>query len=180
MEKYQILGNGSINNRVLCSRNIFWLYFMNWSYGYHQRSAGEPVSTAHRHHQFGPACDVLVVSSLAGDVKCYSSRFAGEKKISQLRYHPSCPAYGALSASVGGSTWHLQTSLITHLPSQIRARQTRGAAPRIPAGAAFVAQVCGKEQSTAFVGEHVQSSTEIRLLELQRPPQTKNKCLCSL
>lgn len=32
-QKYQMLGNGSINNTILCSRNIFWLYFMNWNYG---------------------------------------------------------------------------------------------------------------------------------------------------
>lgn len=101
---------------------------MNWNYGYHQ-SAGEPVTTAHKDHQLGPASGVLVVSSLA-DVKCYSSHFAGKKKISQLGYHPSFPAYGALSPSVCGSTWHFQAGLITHLPSQIRARQTCGAAPK--------------------------------------------------
>lgn len=53
-----------------------------------------------------------------------------KKKLSQLRYHPSFPAYGALSPSVGGSTWHFQAGLITHLPSQLRARQTCGAAPK--------------------------------------------------
>lgn len=180
MQKYQILGNGSINNRILCSRNIFWLYFMNSNYGYHQRSAGEPVSTAHRYHQFGPACDVLVVSSLAGDVKCYSSHFAGEKKNIPATISSIFPCVWSTISKCRWQHLALADRPDNTPPVPDTGTQTRGAAPLIPARAAFVAQVCGKEQSTAFVGEHVQSSTEIRLLELQRPPQTKNKCLCSL
>lgn len=75
----------------------------------------------------------------------------GKKYISQLGYHPSSPAHGALSPSVSGSTWHFQAGLITHLPSQTNMWSS------CKAMAAFV---LGKEQSRAFVGEHMQGSTE--------------------
>lgn len=102
---------------------------MNWNYGYHQ-SAGEPVTTAHKDHQLGPASDVLVVSCHLRRCEMLQLSFCWHKKISQLGYHPSFPAYGALPPRVSGSTWHFQAGLITHLPSQICARQTSGAAPK--------------------------------------------------
>lgn len=148
---------------------------MNWNYGYHQ-SAGEPVTTAHKDHQLGPASDMLVVSCHLRRCEMLQLSFCRDKKICQLGYHPSFPAYGALPPRVSGSTWHFQAGLITHLPSQICARQTSGAAPK-PGQLSWYRFV--DEQSAALEGEHTQGSTEIRLLELQQEPQTKNKCLCS-
>lgn len=52
---------------------------MNWNYGYHQ-SAGEPVTTAHKDHQLGPASDVLVVSCHLRRCEMLQLSFFWEKK----------------------------------------------------------------------------------------------------
>lgn len=95
-----MLRNWAINNAVL------WLIFTNWHYNYQKPSPTEAVTAVPRYQPVWPASDVLLESSLAGDMKRYSTHFAGKKKKkkkSQRHYHPSFPAYGVLSPSVDGS-----------------------------------------------------------------------------
>lgn len=106
------------------------------------------------------------MSSLAGDVKCYSSHFTG-KKTSKLWYHPSFPAYGALSAGVSGSTWHFQAGLIPQLPSQVCARKTRGEAPQ-PWQLSWYRSVQKNSPCLSWLKT---------CKAAQKSPQNKNKCL---
>lgn len=132
-----MLRNLSINNTALCSQNICRLFFMNQHYSCCKWSAVVPVTTVRRYHQFWPASDVLVVFSLARDVKCYSTHFASKKTI-PATISSIFSFIRSIVTKCCGSTQSFKAGPITHLPPQVCARQTCGTAPLVITATASV------------------------------------------